>query len=469
MAVKLKEKQNKVMRWIQAQPARIILVSFILVIAIGTLLLSLPFATVSGRSSGLLTALFTATSATCVTGLVIHDTAIYWSAFGKGTILALIQIGGLGLVTVTTFFYILLRRKASLRTMIVAQESVANFEFSDVLHLIRRIVLITFSVELAGAVLLAWRMVPVYGWRDGILKGIFQAVSAFCNAGFDPHGDVSGPFSSLTAWNDDPVLLLLTSLLIIIGGLGFVVWSDLISWPKQRQLNFHSRVVLIMTGLLITAGTVFFFLTEADNTSHLQAMGSLPAAQRPMAAFFQSVTTRTAGFNSIDQSSLTASSKFMSVMLMVIGAAPGSTGGGIKVTTFAVILATVISDMKRRQDIVIFRHRLAREIFTRAFAVMGLAMALILGGTLLLTITERAAVAAGQLRFLDLLFETVSAFATVGLSAAGTSNLQPASLVVLIPIMLIGRVGPAAFAISLAVGNDGRRDIVYPAGRTIVG
>lgn len=469
MAVKLKKKPNKFLRWVQAQPARIILVSFVLVIAVGTLLLSLPFATASGRSSGLLTALFTATSATCVTGLVMQDTALYWSSFGKGVILALIQIGGLGLVTLTTFFYILLRRKTSLRTMIVAQESVSNFGFSDVLHLIRRIVVITFSVELIGAILLAWRMVPVYGWRDGLLKGVFQAVSAFCNAGFDPHGDVSGPFSSLTAWNDDPVLIFITALLIMIGGLGFIVWTDLLGWPKHRRLNFHSRVVLIMTGLLIVSGTIFFFLAEVGNTSHPLAMGSLPTAQRPVAAFFQSVTARTAGFNSIDQSSLTASSKFMTIMLMVIGAAPGSTGGGIKVTTFAVIVATVLSDVRRRQDIVIFRHQLAREIFTRAFAVIGLAITLILGGTLLLTFTESAAIASGQLRFLDLLFETVSAFATVGLSAAGTSGLQPASLAVLIPIMLIGRVGPAAFAISLAVGRDGRRDAIYPDGRTIVG
>lgn len=457
-------------RWINARPARMILASFLLVILIGTVLLVLPAASDNGRSIGLLRALFTATSATCVTGLVIVDTASHWSAFGKAVILALIQIGGLGFVTIASFFYGFIRRKASLKTMVATQESTANFGFSDVMHLVRKIVLITFSIELLGAVVLSWRMIPRYGVYGGIKKGVFQSVSAFCNAGFDLHGDTaSGPFSSLVAWNDDPVLVLCTGLLIIIGGLGFVVWSDILGFRKQRKLNFHTRIVFLMTGILLLTGTLFFLFAEWNNRSGAYALGSLPAWQRPLAAFFQSLTTRTAGFNSIDQATLTDSSKFMIMFFMFIGGAPGSTAGGIKITTFAIILATMISDIRDKTDIVMLRHRLPRETFTRAFAIMGMAMAIVLSGCMVMTFLERGSVAAGRMSVLDLFFEVVSAFGTVGLSAAGTSQLQPASWAVLIPIMFIGRVGPISFAVGLALKASRKKEVVYPTGKTMVG
>ena len=470
MAIKRKKQPNKLMTWVNARPARLILFSFFLVILIGTSLLMLPYASADRQSIGLLRALFTATSATCVTGLVVVDTATHWSVFGKGVILALFQIGGLGIVTITSFFYSIMRRKASLKTMVVTQASTANFGFNDVMRLVRRIVLITFTIELTGGLLISWRLASRYGWLTGIQKGFFQSVSAFCNAGFDVHGDTaSGPFSSLTAWNDDPFLLLVTGLLIIIGGLGFVVWNDLLSFRKNRKLNFHSKVVLTMTGIFLFIGTLFFYFTEAGNQSHSLSMGSLPQIQRTIAAFFQSLTTRTAGFNTIDQHSLTDSSKFMTIFMMFVGAAPGSTGGGIKITTFAVIIATILSDIQSREDIVLFRHRLARETFTRAFAIMGLAMTIVLTGSMLLTFTERTAIEAGDLSFIDLFFETVSAFATVGLSAAGTPDLQPASWAILTPIMFMGRVGPVSFAIGLAMKSNIQRDIVHPEGRTLVG
>lgn len=470
MAVVRKAKPSLITRWLNAKPARLILSSFLLVILIGTILLALPPASRDGSSIGLLRALFTATSATCVTGLVVVDTATHWSAFGKIVIMALIQIGGLGLVTIASFFYGFIRRKASLRTMVATQESTANFGFSDVMHLVRKIVLITFSVELVGAVILSWRMIPRYGIADGIKKGVFQSVSAFCNAGFDLHGDTaSGPYSSLLAWNNDPVLILFTGLLIIIGGLGFVVWSDLLGFRVHRKLNFHTKIVLLMTGALLATGTLFFLLTEWNNSSGAFTLGSLPEWQRPLAAFFQSLTARTAGFNTIDQASLTDSSKFMTMFLMFIGAAPGSTAGGIKITTFAIIIATMLSDIYGRTDIVMLRHRLPRETFTRAFAIIGMAMAVVLSGCMLMTFLERSAVAAGRLSILDLFFEVVSAFATVGLSAAGTPDLQPASWAVLIPVMFIGRVGPLSFAVGLALKAGGRKEIVFPTGKTMVG
>ncbi len=470
MIVVKKKANNPALRWINANPGRVISLSFLAVILVGTALLVLPFATQSGQTAGLLKALFTATSATCVTGLIVADTATYWTGFGKFVILALIQIGGLGLVTITSFFYSLMRRKTSLRTLVVTQESTASFGFADVLGLVRRIIIMTLSVELIGACVFAWRFVPKFGWSQGLGKAFFQSISAFCNAGFDLFGNTAaGPYSSLTSFGQDPVVMVTTSLLVIVGGLGFVVWSDLLAFRIQKRLNFHTKVVLAMTGILLLAGTALYLGAEYSNIGNAYAMGSLPTWQRPLAAFYQSVMTRTAGFNSIDQASLSDSSKFMTLILMFVGAAPGSTAGGIKVTTLAVILATIYSDVRGQDEIVLVRHRLPRETFTRAFGIAGLGMALIMVSTLLLSFFERDLLAAGSLSFLDLCFESTSAFATVGLSSAGTSGLSHFSWAVLIPVIYLGRVGPAAFAISLALMKKTEHELVHPEGKLLVG
>lgn len=469
MIVIKKKNANPATRWLNAHPGRIISSSFLFIIALGTLLLMMPFASQSGQSIGFLKALFTATSATCVTGLVIASTAAQWTLFGKLVIIGLIQIGGLGLVTITSFFYSFMRRKSSLRTLVVTQESTASFGFADVLKLVRKIMIITFSVEFIGGVILSWRFIPKYGWIDGIGTGFFQAVSSFCNAGFDLHGTPDNPYASLTNWNGDPIVIMTTGLLIVIGGLGFIVWSDLLDRRRSKKLNFHSKVVLGMTGILLLFGAVFFLAAEFYNQRSVASLGSLPEWQRPFAALFQSITPRTAGFNSIDQATLTDSSKFVTTILMFIGAAPGSTGGGIKVSTFAIILATILSDVRGHDDIVLMRHRLPRETFTRAFAIFGLALSLVMVSTLLLTFVENTALVAGNFRFLDLLYESTSAFATVGLSAAGTPGLQPASWAILIPVMYLGRVGPASFAISLAMNRSVKRDLIHPEGKTLVG
>ncbi len=470
MIVVKKNRPNPATRWVNARPGRVISMSFLLVILTGGLLLTLPFASQDGQSIGFLRALFTATSATCVTGLVVVDTATHWTVFGKLVIIGLIQIGGLGLVTITSFFYSFMRRKTSLKTLVVTQESTASFGFADVLLLVRKIITITFTIEIIGGLLLSWRYIPQFGWIRGIGKGFFQSVSAFCNAGFDLLGDSdAGNFCSLIAWNGDPVVILTTGLLIVVGGLGFVVWNDLLEYRRERKLNFHTKIVLFMTGTLILGGTLFFLIADFNNTRSAYSLGSLPVWQRPLAALFQSITPRTAGFNSIDQATLTDSSKFMSVILMFIGAAPGSTGGGIKVSTFAVIVATILSDVRGREDIVMFKHRLPRETFTRAFAILGLAMSIVLGATMILTFIENAALVAGRFRFLDLIFESTSAFATVGLTSAGTPGLQPASWAVLIPAMYLGRVGPASFALSLAMMKPTRSELVHPEGKTLVG
>ncbi|MBP7402933.1 MAG: Trk family potassium uptake protein [Clostridia bacterium] len=452
------------------KPARLISISFLLLISIGTLLLVLPSASKDGQSIGFLRAFFTSTSAVCVTGLVTVDTASHWTLFGQIVIMSLIQCGGLGLITITTFFFVLARRKLGFKTMIVAQESTASFSFNDVVKLVRRIVVITVSIEMVGAILLASRYIPAFGFSRGGFKAVFQAVSAFCNAGFDLLGDTaSGPFSSLTAWNGEPMVILVTGFLLILGGLGFIVISSIIEYPKKKMLPYHSRLVLITTAILLLSGTVFFFIAEYGNTGK-NALGTLPFGQKILAAFFQSTTPRTAGFNSIDQGNLTDSSKIMTTLLMFIGASPGSTGGGIKTTTFALLLASVFAELRGSEYTILLRHRISRAIFNKSFLILALGLSVVILTTLFMTFTEHSLLESGKISTLDLLFEATSAFGTVGLSSAGTPGLSEPSWVALSLSMIIGRIGPASFAISLMQGaKPETREKVYPEGRCIVG
>jgi len=462
-----------------ARPARLITVGFLFVIFTGAVLLSLPIASQDGQGAGLLRALFTATSAVCVTGLVVVDTATYWSLFGQIVILMLIQIGGLSIVTITTFFFALMRRKMGIKTLILIQESTGSFDFADVLKLVRKIVLLTLSIEMVGFLLFLTQFVPVMGWKTGLWKSLFQAVSSFCNAGFDLMGHYSGPFSSLTAWNGHPVVILTSALLFIFGGLGFIVWSDILNAVRTKSsLNYHTRMVLWITGILIVGGTVFYYLVERNNQG-FQALGTLPAWQQPFAAFFQAVTPRTAGFNTIDQYSLRPSSKFITIILMFIGAAPGGTGGGIKVTTFGVLVFAVISELHGSDGVVMRKRRISQETVMRTLTIAGLALALVVGVTMFLTFTEEARLLSlyfadvqtpeTRLSFIDLFFEVTSAFGTVGLSTAQTSTLHPASWAALIPTMFIGRVGPASFALGLAIRARLGSDKVLPEGKVLVG
>ena len=314
---------SRLQRFLSGNPTRVITVSFLLVILSGTVLLMLPVSSRAGVVTSLGDALFTATSATCVTGLVVQDTYLYWSPFGQGVILALIQVGGLGLVTFATFFNLALGRRLGLRGMDVAKESLSTDSFGDVRALVRTIFAITFGVEAVGAIILTLAFLPRYGFPDAAVKGGFVSVSAFCNAGFDLMG-CEAPYSSLMTFADNPVVLLTVSALIITGGLGFVVWRDVARWHRTRHLELHTKVVLVMTGVLLAAGTVAFVAAEWNNPATL---GSMPFFQRLLGGFFQSVTVRTAGFNAIDQAAMTDLSKIFAIALMFIGAAPAGTGG----------------------------------------------------------------------------------------------------------------------------------------------
>lgn len=447
-------------------PTRLIVVSFFVLIMVGSGLLSLPAAS-RAEPTPYFTALFTATSATCVTGLILVDTASHFSAFGQGVILALIQLGGLGLATITTFFYSLVVKRRSWKVLSVERETTALDSNENPANLLAFIMKFTLAAEAIGAMILIWRFYPRFG-SGAIWRGIFQAVSAFCNAGFDLHGTKERPFVSLTDFNDDPIVLLVTGFLIIAGGLGFIVWRELFGRKRKASLSFHARVALTGTFILLLFGTLFFFLVEFSNMAGSPGLGDLPLWQRPVAAFFQSVTTRTAGFNSIDQAQLSDSSAFVSSILMFIGAAPAGTGGGIKVTTLAAVLAVAVSGLRQYSDVRLGRHRIRLQTASRALAIITLSLALVIFSTLAISMIEHVIIDNTNVDFLKIFFEVTSAFGTVGLTAFGTADFHMSSQAILIFLMFVGRVGPASFAIAL-MRREPKDDVVMPEGNITVG
>ncbi|MBK5262956.1 MAG: Trk family potassium uptake protein [Peptostreptococcaceae bacterium] len=436
-------------------PRRIIVSSFALIILIGSILLNLPFASNDGMSIGLINAVFTATSATCVTGLVIADTLTQWTLFGQIVILVLIQVGGLGLITLATFFSILLGRKISMKGKIIAQESISNYSFTQITGMMKRIVLITFAVELLGTIFLSFRFIPRFGIR-GIYMSIFHSISSFCNAGFDLMGD----YRSLTEFNGDPVVIYTTAILIIIGGLGFIVWQDLYDYHNLHRLYLHTKIVLIMSFSLIVFGAVFFIIQEYGNP---ETMGSLTFFEKINAAVFQSVTCRTAGFNTLPINELSEVSKMTSILLMFIGAAPGSTGGGIKVTTFGIIVIAIASNIKGNNETIILRRKVSPEVINKAISIASLSIVLIFMMTIIIIDVEK-------IDFVNVLYEVTSAFGTVGLSTGITPSLHNISKLLLVVTMFLGRVGPLTFAIAVAMkANKTSTNSVYPEGKIMVG
>ena len=436
-------------------PTRLIVFSFATLILTGACLLTLPAASNDGKSIGFLNALFTSTSASCVTGLVVVDTKAQWTLFGQIVILCLIQAGGLGIVTLATFFSVLLGRKVSMKGRVLAQESISYFSFSNVLSLIKSIVFITLYIEMLGALLLASRFVPQYGLK-GLYMGIFHSVSAFCNAGFD----LVGGFKSLTDYNNDPIVIYTTALLIIIGGLGFMVWRDLYEHPNLKGLFLHTKLVLIMTGSLIVLGAIFFLIFEFANPL---TMGPLDIFGKINSAVFHSVTCRTAGFNSLSTNDMTEVSKMGSILLMFIGAAPGSTGGGIKVTTAGVIIMAIICNIKGSEDTVVLDRKVPNAVVNKALAIVGLSLSIIFIVTTLIMGLE-------NISFINVLYEVTSAFGTVGLSTGITPTLHDLSKMLLIFTMFLGRVGPLTFAVAVAMrAKKEHKKMIYPEGKIMVG
>jgi len=445
-------------------PVRLIVVSFLAVILTGALLLTLPISARDGMPTAPLDALFTSTSAVCVTGLVLFDTWTHWNLFGQIAILLLIQVGGLGLVTFTTGFSLLLRKKLGFRDMQLAVENTAG-SMIHVKRLIKIILIFTFFCETAGALLLMLRFVPKYG-SYGIWVSFFTAISAYCNAGFDLMG-FTAPGSSLTGFVNDPLVTLTVAALIVTGGLGFVVINDIFYakiYPRlERQrphaLQFHSRIVLRMTLLLIVGGTLLFFICEDGNTLRGMSFG-----EKLNASFFQSVTARTAGFNTVDIASLGDLTKLIMVFLMFIGASPASTGGGIKTTTFVVLVTAVVSVMRGSDDAVVLKRRLDQFTVYRSLAILtiGVLVVIVTAGVIMTTNAATSGV--------DALFEATSAFGTVGLSANVTPTLTNVAKIAVICAMYIGRVGPVSLglAFTLRKGHSASGTIL-PEGKIVVG
>ncbi len=393
---------------------------------------------------------------------MVYDTYTHWSAFGHGVLLMLIQIGGLGLVTFTSFFNLVVGRKLGLRGMRLASESINSTSFGDVPYLLRMIITFTLAVEASGALLLGLYFVPRFGLR-GIAISVFLAISAFCNAGFDVLGFL-GEYTSLTSLNDSYLVLFTIMLLIIIGGLGFIVWNDLMAWRKTRTLLLHTKVVLLVTAFLLLLGTVCFLLFEWNNPATLQPMS---LKEKIGAGCLQSVTMRTAGFNSIDLYSMHDATKVFSIVLMFIGAAPGSTGGGIKVTTIAVIVMTAVSISRGKDEPYLLGRRLSANVVYRSLAILFLGI--VVSGITAIILILTCPLEQNGLTGVDAAFEAVSAFATVGVSSGVTAVTNWVGKIALTLTMFIGRVGPVSFGLTLAAQQKVNRKLIVPEGKIVVG
>lgn len=436
---------------------QIIALGYFIIIACGTLLLSLPFATRTGNSAGVLTALFTATSAACVTGLSLVDTFSFWAPFGQIVILCLIQIGGLGFMTIATFFRRILFKKAGLRERAIMAESINTTRMSGFSSLIRKIVIGTAVFELSGAALLSICFVPRFGSLKGIYFSIFHAVSAFCNAGFDLMGAIS-PRSSLAAFKGNILVNVVIMSLIIIGGIGFLVWDDItVSRWKWKRFSLHTKLVLFVSAVLTLSGALLLFLFETKNSS----FATLTAKEKILTSLFGSVTARTAGFNSVDTAALTPASKFLTVILMFIGGSPGSTAGGLKTTTLAVLVIYTFSGMRGTDAMHAFGRRVKDSLLRKAIIIFFLNLTLTILGTLALCAAEGISIT-------DCLFESTSAIGTVGMSTGITENLHLSSKIVIILLMYCGRVGSVSFAAAL-LEKKIKPAITYPTEDITVG
>ena len=429
-----------------------ILLGFVILILAGAVLLMLPISSRSGEWTGFIDALFTSASASCVTGLVVYDTWSHWNWFGQLIILSLIQIGGMGVVTMTTLLSRIVGRKLGLQARATMQEAVSAPNLSEVLKYTKFICIGTVIFELAGAVLMSPVFIAEYGPLKGIWLSLFSSISAFCNAGFDLNGEY-GPFSSMVPYMDNPLIVIVLVILILTGGLGFLTWMDI----KKHGLKFYkystqSKLIIFMEIVLVLVPMVYLWFGEYED---------LPYGQRFLASLFQAVTPRTAGFNTTDYNSFSDTGVIITIILMLIGGAPGSTAGGMKITTIAILFFTMITVFKREKSPAIFKRRITTEAVYGAIAVFMLDVMLAVFAAMAVSRIEGVG-------YLKALFETASAVATVGLSMGITPSLTIASKIILIVIMYIGRVG----GLTLVFAAITRRSTVnkqYPADNIAVG
>lgn len=439
-------------------PVQILALGFAIVILIGALLLSLPIASQSGKITPFIDCIFTSTSAVCVTGLVTVDTGTYWTYFGKTVIMSLIEIGGLGFMSVATLVFFILGRRITLKERLVMQEAMNVNSLQGLVKMAKYVLIFTFSVEAVGAVLFSTQFIPQFGILKGIYYSVFHAVSAFCNAGFD----LMGNFNSVTAYANNSVVILTISALIVIGGLGFYVWVEIYNSKGIKRLSLHSKVVIYMTLVLIIGGAILMYLFEMNNPDTMQGMS---IKGKFLSSIFASVSPRTAGFNSIPLDKMSMAGKFLTIILMFIGGSPGSTAGGIKTATAVVLFMTIVSVVKGREDTEIFQKRINKEIVYKSFVITVLALAVVVAVTMILSITEHKGIP-----FEYFLYEATSAFATVGLTLGLTTKLTFAGKVIISLTMYAGRVGPLTIILALAKSKKAKSGTIkYPEDKILIG
>lgn len=432
-------------------PQQVLVIGFAMLIAAGTALLSLPISLAEGQSLSFQDALFTAVSAASVTGLVVTDTGQTFSWFGELVLLLLIQAGGIGFMTMATMFSLMMGKRISYKERLVLQEAFNHQNTEGIIRLIRRVLIYSLVIETAGTLLFTVHWLPSMSPGQALYYGFFHSVSIFNNSGFDLTGGLA-PFVGDVYFN------LVSIVLIFLGSVGFLVLSELIELPKTRKLSLHSKVVLSFSGGLIVLGAIVIFIFEYTNRL---SMGSLNDGEKLLASLFQSVSLRSSGTSTVDIESMRQATHFLMVILMFIGAAPGSTGGGIKVTTFAILTAAFITMIRGKEDVDLFRSRIPKNLVYKSIAVMFIALFIILSAAIVLSFTENQP-------FLTVLYETTSAFGTVGFSAGLTGQLSGFGKLVIVLLMFTGRLGP--FTIAMALQARSKKELYrYPEGKIILG
>ena len=437
-------------------PTQTIALVFLVIILLGSALLALPVASRSGTSVGALTALFTATSATCVTGLTAGDTWTLFSGFGQTVILCLIEVGGLGFMSAACLVIFLFRRKIGLRQRMLMAQALSVNEMEGVVRLQKWVILGSLSIQFTGALILFFRFLPDYGWETAAKWGVFHAVSAFCNAGFDVLGSVA-PGQSMIYFNNDPIVLITLMGLVLLGGLGFFVWEEVATSPKRWSV--YTKLVLLSTLVLLLGGAALTLLLEWNNPNTL---GNMPVGQKILNGFFQSVTLRTAGFSSIDQAGLTEAGKAVSIVLMLIGGCSGSTAGGMKVITVLVLVLFVLSRARGRSRTCVFRRNIPGEKVMDALTIVSIVVGLALIGAVVICTTSAVS-------FTDALYETASALGTVGLTAGVTPQLSLVAQLMIILFMYFGRVGVLTLSLGFLLGDRAEERFQYADTNLLIG
>ena len=446
-------------RWKKGlSPAQSIAIAFAVIILIGTVLLSLPVSSRTGESHSVLDALFAATSATCVTGLVPGDTYIMWSDFGQTVILTLIELGGLGFMSVASLVILLLRKKAGLKQRLLMAQALSLDDMQSVWKLQKWVLAGSLLIQLTGAGILFLRFLPAYGVGTALKWGIFHSVSAFCNAGFDIFGQLQ-PGASLIPFQSDPVVLLTLAALIILGGLGFFVWEEVMRLRRFKKFSVYTKLVLLTTGFLVIGGTVFVLAFEWNNPNTLGPMGT---GEKLLNGFFQSVTLRTAGFAAVDQALLTDGGKAISMLLMFIGGSSGSTAGGLKTVTFVVLILFILARIRGKSHVTVFRRTVPTEKVTDAMTLTSVMFFLALFGGVFLCATSPVDLTNGM-------FESISALATVGLTAGVTPLLSLPAKLLIIVFMYFGRVGVLTLSLGFLSGDKAQERFRYATTNLLIG